>query len=333
MQSSGQSVGIIGAGAWGTALATVAQRAGRETIIRAHEPEVVDAINGQHTNPDFLPNIPLNSAIVATNDYAEAARADIVLLVTPAQFVRDTVTAIAPLLTAGTPVVICSKGIELATGKLLSEAIAETEPDITVAVLSGPTFADEVARGQPTAVTLACEELDTANALAEALGTPTFRPYASRDVVGAQIGGAVKNVIAVACGIVDGRGLGQNARAATIARGLAELARFGDALNVDPRTLMGLSGLGDLTLTCTSVASRNYSVGKALGEGATPDDVKTGRRSVAEGVFTAPAVLTRAKALGVELPICAAVDTILHDNADIDVTIADVLSRPYRPET
>ena len=327
-----QIVGIIGAGAWGTALATVARRAGRKVVIRAHEPDVTVAINTQHINPNYLPDIPLDPAIYATDDFAEAASADIVLLATPAQFARAAISAIAPHLAKGIPVVICAKGIEQATGKLLSEAVTETAPKTTTAVLSGPTFAGEVARGLPTAVTLACENFDLANALAEALGTPTFRPYASRDVVGAQIGGAVKNVIAIACGIVDGRGLGQNARAATIARGLAEMARFGDALNADPRTLMGLSGLGDLTLTCTSVASRNYTVGKALGEGATPDDVKIGRRSVAEGVFTAPAVLTRGNTLGVELPICAAIDTILHDNADIDITIAEVLARPFRPE-
>ncbi len=327
-----QHIGIIGAGAWGTALAIVARRAGRDVVIRAHEPEVVAAINSQHANPDYLPGIKLEPQIYATEDFAEAAGTDAVLLATPAQFARAAVTAVAPHLAKGAPLVICSKGIEQATGKLLSEMVSEIAPKITTAVLSGPTFAGEVARGLPTAVTLACDNPDMAKALVEALGTPTFRPYASRDVVGAQIGGAVKNVIAIACGIVDGRGLGQNARAATIARGLAEMARFGDAFDVDPRTLMGLSGLGDLTLTCTSEASRNYTVGKALGEGATPDDVKIGRRSVAEGVFTAPAVLTRAKALGVELPICAAIDTILHDNADIDVTIAEVLARPFRSE-
>jgi glycerol-3-phosphate dehydrogenase (NAD(P)+) len=327
-----QHIGIIGAGAWGTALATVAHRAGRRVTIRAHEPEVVEAINARHINPDFLPGITLDPAIHATGDFAEAASADAVLLVAPAQFARATVDEIAPHMSEGAPLIICAKGIEQATGKLLSEAVSETAPELTTAVLSGPTFADEVARGLPTAVTLACDDLDMANALAEALGTSTFRPYASRDVIGAQIGGAMKNVIAIACGIVDGRGLGQNARAATIARGLAEMARFGDALNAEPRTLMGLSGMGDLTLTCTSVASRNYTVGKSLGEGATPDDVMSDRRTVAEGVFTASAVLTRAKALDVELPICAAVDTILHDKADIDATIGEVLARPFRPE-
>ncbi len=327
-----QRIGIIGAGAWGTALATVARRAGREVIIRAHEPEVVEAINSGHANPDFLPGITLDAGIRATGDLAEAAGADVVLLATPAQFTRATVEAIAPHMSKRAPLVICSKGIEQATGKLLSEAVAETAPILTTAILSGPTFAGEVARGLPTAVTLACENPDTASALVDALGTSTFRPYASGDVVGAQIGGAVKNVIAIACGIVDGRGLGQNARAATIARGLAEITRLADALNADPRTLMGLSGLGDLTLTCTSEASRNYSVGKALGEGATPDDVMADRRTVAEGVFTAPAVLARAASLGVEMPICAAIKAILHDSADIDATVAEVLARPFRPE-
>ncbi len=327
-----QRIGIIGAGAWGTALATVARRAGRNVVICAHEPEVVETINTKHMNPNFLPGIALDPGIHAVGDLAETVGADAVLLATPAQFTRATVEAIAPHMTKLVPLVICSKGIEQATGKLLSEVVSETAPILTTAVLSGPTFADEVARGLPTAVTLACKNPDMTNALVEALGTATFRPYASGDVVGAQIGGAVKNVIAIACGIVDGRGFGQNARAAIIARGLAEITRFAEALSVDPRTLMGLSGLGDLTLTCTSVASRNYSVGKALGEGATPDDVMGDRRTIAEGVFTAPAVLTRATALGVELPICAAIKSILHDEANIDATVADVLARPFRPE-
>ena len=201
-----QRIGIIGAGAWGTALATVARRAGRNVTIRAHEPEVVEAINTGHINSDFLPGITLDSGILATGDLAEAASADAVLLATPAQFTRATAEAIAPHMTKLVPLVICSKGIEQATGKLLSEVVSETAPILTTAVLSGPTFADEVAHGLPTAVTLACENPDTANALVEALGTPAFRPYASADVVGAQIGGAVKNVIAIACGIVDGRG-------------------------------------------------------------------------------------------------------------------------------
>ncbi|MBS28054.1 MAG: glycerol-3-phosphate acyltransferase [Alphaproteobacteria bacterium] len=326
-----QRICVIGAGAWGTALAAVARRAGRNVVLHAHEAETVAAINTDHENTGFLPGITLDLAITATDDLSAAAEgADAILMVTPAQFLRPTLTALAPPET--TPVVICSKGIELDSGKLMNEVAGEAAPGRTFAVLSGPTFAAEVARGLPTAVTLASEDADVAAALATALGTPSFRPYTAGDVIGAEVGGAIKNVIAIACGIVDGRRLGQNARAAVIARGLAEIARFAATLGADPRTLMGLSGLGDLTLTCTSVASRNYSLGEALGRGETLEQVMSGRRSVAEGVTTAPAVLTRAAALGVEMPICAAVSAILHDGAGVDATIAEVLARPLRTE-
>lgn len=326
-----QRISVIGAGAWGTALATVARRAGRDVVIHAHEAETAAAINTAHQNTGFLPGIKLDPAITATEDLAAAgAHADAILMVTPAQFLRATLAALAPA--ESVPIVICSKGIELDTGKLMNEVAGEAAPGRTFAVLSGPTFAAEVARGLPTAVTLASQDTEVAATLAAALGTPSFRPYTAGDVVGAEVGGAIKNVIAIACGIVDGRGLGQNARAAVIARGLAEIARFAAALGADPRTLMGLSGLGDLTLTCTSVASRNYSLGEALGQGETLEQVMSGRRSVAEGVTTAPAVLTRAAALGVEMPICAAVAAILQDGASVDATIADVLARPLRTE-
>lgn len=328
-----QRIAIIGAGAWGTALATVARRAGRDVIVHAHERETAAAINGDHANPDFLPDVSLDPAITATNDLAAAVTdADAVLAVTPAQFLRASLSALADAIPDGAPLVICSKGIELDTGKLMNEVAEAALPGRILAVLSGPTFAAEVARGLPTAITLACADDAVAAALAEAIGTATFRPYTARDVVGAEVGGAVKNVIAIACGIVDGRGLGQNARAAVIARGLAEIARFAGALGADPRTLMGLSGLGDLTLTCTSTASRNYALGAALGGGTPFSELMEGRKTVAEGVTTAPAVLTRAAALGVEMPICEAVKTILDDGADIDVTIAGVLARPLRAE-
>ncbi|MBO6784466.1 MAG: NAD(P)-dependent glycerol-3-phosphate dehydrogenase [Alphaproteobacteria bacterium] len=324
-----QRIAVIGAGAWGTALATVARRAGRDVILHAHEPETAEAINTRHVNPVFLPDIPLDEGIRATDDLAEAVDgADAILMVTPAQFLRATLARVD----AGLPVAICSKGIELDTGKLMNEVAEEAAPDATLAVLSGPTFAAEVARGLPTAVTLACADADIATALADALGTATFRPYTSADVVGAEVGGAIKNVIAIACGVVDGRGLGQNARAAVIARGLAEIARFAGALDADPRTLMGLSGLGDLTLTCTSTASRNYSLGTALGGGRSYEDTMRDRKTVAEGATTAPAVLTRAASLGVDMPICAAVNAILHEGAGIDETIASVLARPLRAE-
>jgi glycerol-3-phosphate dehydrogenase (NAD(P)+) len=328
-----QRIAVIGAGAWGTALATVARRAGREVTVHAHEPETAAAINTDHENPDFLPGIALDPAITATNDLSAAVEgADAVLAVTPAQFLRGGLSALADTIGDATPVVICSKGIELDTGKLMNEVTEETLPGRTLAVLSGPTFAAEVARGLPTAITLACADADVAADLAAAIGTPSFRPYTASDVVGAEVGGAVKNVIAIACGIVDGRGLGQNARAAVIARGLAEITRFAAALGADPRTLMGLSGLGDLTLTCTSTASRNYALGAALGGGTPFAELMAGRKSVAEGVTTAPAVLTRAAALGVEMPICAAVAAILHDGADIGETVAGVLARPLRAE-
>ncbi len=328
-----QKIAVIGAGAWGTALASVARRAGRDVVLHAHEVETADAINTDHVNAVFLPDIPLDPAIRATTDLDDAvAEADALLMVTPAQFLRPTLAQMASARPPAAPIVICAKGIELDSGKLLNEVTEEVAPDANLAVLSGPTFAAEVARGLPTAVTLACATPDTAAALAEALGTPSFRPYTASDIVGAEVGGAIKNVIAIACGVVDGRGLGQNARAAVIARGLAEITRFAAALNADPRSLMGLSGLGDLTLTCTSIASRNYALGATLGDGTSFAEALAGRMTVAEGVTTAPAVLTRAATLQVEMPICAAVNAILHDGAGIDDTITSVLARPLRNE-
>lgn len=328
-----QRITVIGAGAWGTALASVARRAGRDVTIHAHEPETAASINTQHENTVFLPGIPLDPAIRATPDLQEAAvDADAILMVTPAQFLGRTLRQLAADNHASMPIVICAKGIELESGLLMNEVAEAAAPEATLAVLSGPTFAAEVARGLPTAVTLACADGGLATGLADALGTPSFRPYTASDVIGAEVGGAIKNVIAIACGVVDGRGLGQNARAAVIARGLAEIARFAAALDSDPRTLMGLSGLGDLTLTCTSTASRNYSLGAALGSGTSYADAIAGRKTVAEGATTAPAVLTRAATLGVEMPICAAVNAILHKGAGIDETITEVLARPLRPE-
>ena len=326
-----QRIAVIGAGAWGTALATVARRAGRDVVLYAHEPQTAATINANHENRVFLPDIALDPAITATDDLVRATDgADAILMVTPAQYLRSTLTAMCAA--AGVPLVICAKGIELDTGKLMNEVAEEAAPEAALAVLSGPTFAAEVARGLPTAVTLASASADTTAVLAGALGTPSFRPYTASDLVGAEVGGALKNVIAIACGIVEGRTLGQNARAAIIARGLAEIARFASALGADPRTLMGLSGLGDLTLTCTSTASRNYSLGAALGNGASYAEAIEGKDSVAEGATTAPAVLTRAAALGVEMPICAAVTAILYDGASVEETITEILARPLRAE-
>jgi len=325
-------LGIIGGGAWGTALAATQQRAGRSVLLWAREAEVVEAINRDHANSVFLPGFALDPAVRATGELGEAAAADAILLVVPAQHLRQVATALAPHLGSGTPVVLCAKGIEQGTGAMMSEVAAEALPGRPLAVLSGPTFAIEVARGLPTAVTLACADETLGRALVEALGTRSFRPYLSSDIVGAEIGGAVKNVLAIACGIVEGRRLGDNARAALITRGLAEMVRLAVAKGGKAETLMGLSGLGDLTLTCTGTQSRNHAVGVALGEGQSLAVFEAARRSIAEGVASAAAVAALAQRLQVEMPIVAAVDAILHRGADIDAAIAGLLSRPFRSE-
>ncbi len=326
-------IGIIGGGAWGTALATLARRNGAEVCLWAREAEVVEAVNREHRNPFFLPGVELDPAIRATAEVTEAGRADAVLLAVPAQHTRAVAEALAPGLAAGVPAVLCAKGFEQASGRLMSEIAAETMPEAPLAVLSGPTFAVEVAEGLPTAATLACTDRGRAEALQRALGGPTFRPYLSEDLGGAQIGGAVKNVLAIACGIVAGRRLGENAGAALITRGMAEMLRLGGAMGARPETLMGLSGMGDLVLTATSVRSRNTALGKALGEGQALADYLDGRRSVAEGVWTAAALARRALELDIDMPIAAAVDRIVNHAASIDSTIAEILARPFKDES
>jgi glycerol-3-phosphate dehydrogenase (NAD(P)+) len=325
-------IGIIGGGAWGTALAIVAREAGHSVILWAREQEVVETINSRHENEKFLAGIALDAMIRATENAAEAADADLVLFAVPAQFLRGVARDTAAAWRSGTAAVICSKGIEHGTCALMSEVIAECLPDVPVAVLSGPSFAAEVARDQPTAVTLACADPAFRVAVPAALGTTLFRIYSHDDGIGAQVGGAVKNVLAIACGIVAGRRLGSNARAALITRGLAEMARLAVAKGARPDTLMGLSGLGDLVLTCTTMKSRNYSLGVAIGEGRTLKEVLASRRSVAEGVFSAASVGTLARRLWVDMPICFAVDAVLNHGADIDATVADLLARPPTEE-
>lgn len=325
-------LGIIGAGAWGTALAMVARRADCDVTIWAHEAETVAAINDRHENPSFLPGVILNAEIRATTDLAEAAAADAVLLVTPAQFLRATTAQLAGAMQPDSPVVICAKGIEQQSGALMTEVVAETLPGHKIAVLSGPTFAAEVARGLPTAVTLACTDDDAADMLVAALGGERFRPYRSDDIIGAEIGGAVKNVLAIACGIAHGREFGDNARAALITRGLAEMTRLAVAKGARPETMMGLAGLGDLTLTCTSRQSRNYSLGEALGKGGNLAEIMASRRTVAEGVFSAEAVVALGKRLGVEMPIAEAVDSVLNRGGTVDDAIKGLLTRPFRAE-
>ncbi len=327
-----QNFGIIGGGAWGTALAHILRRAGRQVVLWAREAEVVDAVNRARENPLFLPGVKLEAGITATGSLVEASRADVILLVPPAQHLREIAKTLAPHLAKNTPIVICAKGIEEKTGALMSEAAAAVLPGANLAVLSGPTFAAEVAQGLPTAVTLAAADRELGARLAEALGARGFRPYLSDDMIGAQVGGAVKNVMAIACGIVMGKHMGDNARAALITRGLAEMVRLARAKGGKQATLMGLSGLGDLVLTCTGPQSRNLSLGIALGEGRKLESILASRRSVAEGVSSSAACVALAKKLGIEMPISAAVEAILHQGADVDREIAALLARPFKPE-
>ena len=326
-------IGIIGGGAWGTALALVCRRAGLNVCLQALEPEVADAINKAHENSLYLPGVALDTEIQATTDVAEAAAdADALLLVAPSQYVRGVLGQLAEAHKSGVLVVICAKGIEQETSALMSEVAADVLPGAPVAILSGPTFAAEVAQDMPAAVTLASADGDLCRQLSEALGTPRFRIYLSDDIIGAQIGGAVKNVLAIGCGIIEGRGFGDNTRAALITRGLAEIVRLGVAKGAKAETLMGLSGIGDLTLTCNAQQSRNFSLGVALGQGKALADVLAARTSVAEGVLSAGAVTELARRLDVDMPISLAVDGILNHFADIDATIEGLLARPIGTE-
>lgn len=320
--------GVIGAGAWGTALAQLLAAGGAPVRLWALEPEVVGAVNGTQENPLYLPGIPLAPTIQATGAMADLSDCDLLLVVSPAQHLRAVVAAAPP----GVPLVLCSKGIEAGTGLLMSEVIGQAQPASPVAVLSGPTFAHEVARGLPTAVTLACADAGLAARLAARIARPAFRPYLSDDVIGAEIGGAVKNVLAIACGVADGAGLGLNARAALISRGFAEMTRFGLARGARAETLAGLSGLGDLVLTCSSTNSRNFSLGKGLGEGQSAAALMTNRRTVAEGAFTAPVLRDAARAAGVDMPVVDAVCALLADEAPLAQVIDALLARPLRPE-
>jgi glycerol-3-phosphate dehydrogenase (NAD(P)+) len=326
------SVGIIGGGAWGTALAQTARLAGREVLLWALEADVVAEINAHHANTPFLPDVPLDAGLRATGKLADIARSDVVLMVAPAQHVRTIAGQLAPHLPKGKPVILCAKGLEQSTGKLMGEVMAEALPTATQAVLSGPSFAADVARGLPAAVTIATADEALGEQLATALGYRNLRIYWSGDLIGVQLGGAVKNVLAIAAGIVHGRGLGASAHAALVTRGFAELRRFGAALGARPETLMGLSGLGDLLLTCGSPQSRNMSLGHALGDGQSLQTVLAGRRSVAEGVYTAAAVTRVAAQHGIEMPICQAVHAIVGGKISIDAAIDALLSRPFKAE-
>ena len=326
-------IAVIGGGAWGTALALVAARAGANVALWARDPAIVEAINRRHENPVYLPGIALDPAIAATTEPQVALdQAEAALLIVPAQFVGGVLRRLKPLLPPGMPLLLCAKGVETETLRTMSELAGDLAPDCPIAVLSGPSFAGEVACDLPAAVTIASRDAGLAERFTATLGTARFRPYRSQDPVGVEIGGAVKNVLAIACGIVEGRGLGDNARAALVTRGLSEMIRLGLAKGAQAETFRGLSGLGDLVLTCTAGQSRNYTLGLALGRGMSLEAALAGRRSVVEGVATAAAVARLAARLQVEMPITAAVDGVLHRGMAIDAMIEALLSRPYRSE-
>jgi len=327
--SGSVAIGVLGAGAWGTALAQMLASDGRNVLLWAREADLVAEINAAHRNSLYLPAARLSETIRATEDLAELTGLDTLLAVTPAQHMG---AVLQRLPAAPRHLVICCKGIEAETGRLMNEVAAAAVPQSQVAVLSGPTFAHEVASGLPTAVTLACGGGQAQwEELASAIARPHFRPYYSDDIAGAEIGGAVKNVLAIACGVVDGLQLGQNARAALIARGYAEMLRFGEVMGARAETLAGLCGLGDLVLTCSSTASRNFSLGKALGEGQDPAVLMANRRTVAEGAHTAPVLHDLATRQGVAMPIVAAVAQLLQ-GAPARVVVSELLSRPLRAE-
>lgn len=326
---SGLLVGVVGAGAWGTALAQMLASNGHDVLLWAREPELVEEINTHHSNSLFLPTARLSPAIHATGNLAETTECGALLLVTPAQHLAAT---LAQMPAFPPDLVLCAKGIEAGSGKLMHQVATEAAPESEIAVLSGPTFAHEVAAGLPTAVTLACGGGEAQwQRLSAAIARPNFRPYYSDDLTGAEIGGAVKNVLAIACGVVDGLGLGQNARAALIARGYAEMQRFGAALGARSETLAGLCGLGDLVLTCSSTSSRNFSLGRALGQGEDPITLMSDRRSVAEGAHTAPILAELAARCGVAMPITDAVHRLLQGAPARDIA-TELLARPLTAE-
>jgi glycerol-3-phosphate dehydrogenase (NAD(P)+) len=322
-------LGVIGGGAWGTALAQVAAAGGEEVLLWARESEVVESVNARWENEIFLKGVPLHPTIRAVADLSALGPCEALLVVAPAQHLR---TVLGGLDGDGRPLVLCAKGIEDSTGLLMHEVASEKQPRSPIAVLSGPTFAHEVAAGLPTAVTLAVEDEALGEQLVARIAQPAFRPYLSDDVAGAEIGGAVKNVLAIGCGVVEGMGLGQNARAALISRGFAEMTRFGLAKGARPETLAGLAGLGDLVLTCSSTSSRNFSLGKGIGEGRRPADLLADRRTVAEGAATAPVLKRVADAMGVDMPIVAAVDALLKEEVSVDEAVGRLLARPLRAE-
>jgi len=326
------NISIIGAGAWGTALAEVISRQGNQVNLWARENDVVKSINTLNENTLYLPNVKLSELIIAQNNLDNVINCDLLLMVTPSQFMRSVLEDIKDNLNDSIPVVLCSKGIETKTLSLMNEITESIIPKNPLAILSGPSFAIDVVNNKPTAVTLACKDLSIGKNIADSISLPTFRPYLSEDIVGAQIGGATKNVIAIAAGVVEGQNLGDSARAATIARGFSEINRLAVALGGQEETLSGLSGMGDLLLTCNSITSRNFSLGIKLGKGLSAEEATDGLSSIAEGMYSAKAIDKLSKKLGVEMPITNAVNDLIEKKRSLDEIIDDLLSRPIRRE-
>jgi len=324
-----QRIAVLGGGAWGSALALTCLRAGRRVMIWEHEPGNFESLT-QKRESRFLPGVRIDNAIKVTRDLGETADSDAILVVVPAQAMRSVIVSLAQSVARRTPLIACAKGIEHGTRKFMTEIIAECAPTAVPAILSGPSFAADVARGLPTAVTIAAADGKIALDLAHALNAGTFRPYHSTDVRGVELGGATKNVLAIAAGIVTGKGLGASASAALTTRGFAELVRFGAAHGAKTETMMGLSGLGDLILTCGTAQSRNFSCGVALGKGEKSDTAAHGK--LAEGIFTAPVLLEMAREKDVEMPISAAVAAVLSGKNNVDEAIDSLLTRPLKSE-
>ena len=325
-------ISVIGAGAWGTALAIVSNKAGSSTTLWSRNEEVIEGIKTNNENEIYMSGVKLPDEITVTPDLSEACKSNILIIACGAQNFRDITAQISKYITDDTYVVISSKGIEKDTGLLMSEVAAQTLPGQAIGVLSGPAFAREVAEGLPTALTLATDDLKTSELLARSLGSRNFRVYSSADLIGVQIGGALKNVLAIATGIATGRGLGENARASLITRGVYEIARLAAAKGADHKTIYGLAGLGDISLSCNSPTSRNMSFGLDLGLGQNAKNLLESHPKLVEGFHTSEAVMTMASKLGVELPICEAVYNIINKNADIDDEINKTLSRPMKAE-
>ena len=327
------SISVIGAGSWGTALAQILAVKGLDVTLWARRAEIADEINEKRTNETRLPNVPLNESISATTQLQETLISDIILMVTPAQVMRSVLEQMKAYIRPEHVLVLCSKGIEQESLLLMSEVVDEILPGTKTAVLSGPNFAGEIARGKPAATTLASTDQDLAETLQNIIASPFFRPYVTTDIIGTQVAGALKNVIAIACGIAKGLDMGENARASLITRGLAEITRLGITMGAQPETFLGQSGVGDMMLTCSSEQSRNFSFGLSLGKGSSISEIMEGKNTVSEGYFTAKTCAALVKKHACDMPICTNINACVSGSSSIDDALKTVLNRPLRHET